>query len=179
MIRTRVIRRRPRATKRMPHYETGSVRGFYHIQLLDVQTGEIVGESRGENLITDAGKQYYQVRATGGLSSSLVISHLGLSTKTNAVAAADTTIAGEVGGRKSMADTTNTASNRKLFSTPGTLQMVVSWAGSDIGATPSNIASIAAFNSSNAGTLASAATYSSSQWTSDQNVNVTYEWRFA
>lgn len=179
MIRTRAVRNRRPKTKRVL-LEKGAVRGFYHVQLVNPQTGEIIGDAAGENVITDAGRQYYQVRASGGLSGSFAITFLGLATKTTNVAAADVTIAGEVGGRKSLNDTTNVASNRRLWSTPATLQMVASWAGSDIAGT-SNIASIFCANSSGvgAGSMASAATYTASAWTSDQNVNVTYEWRFA
>lgn len=158
--------------------EKHAVRGFYHVQLVNPQTGEILGDAAGENVITDSGRKLFQVYTSGGLAGLLVISHLGLATKTTNVASADNTIAGEVGGRKSLNDTTNVASNRKLWVTPATLQMVASWAGSDIAGT-SNIASIFCANSSNAGTVASAATYTASAWTSDQNVNVTYEWRFA
>ena len=168
--------------RRSPSHETMKVRGFFHIQLVNAKTGKIDGETSGYNVVTANGFEKFIVGSIGDLTAvttNLTINALALATKSDAISSSDNTIAGETGGRKTLADTTNTASNRKLFSSPGTLQCVASWSGTDLSAGPRTIGSIAAFNSSSGGSMACAATYTTSQWTSDQNVNATYELRFS
>lgn len=151
-------------------YETVSLKGFTRVQIVDKKTGQIMGDSNYvQNVVTDGGKQFFIVGCIGNVGNSSIVTHLALATKTNAVAAADTTIAGETAGRKSAT---------KSFVSAGTLRCTASWAGTDLGGT-ATIGSIAMFGTSSSGTLCAAATYTTSQWTSDQNVNATYDLRFS
>jgi len=155
------------------------IRGFMRVQLTDARNGEILGDSGyRKNQVTNHGKDVYIVRSIGGIAANKTVSHLAIATQTTAPAAADTSVQGEFGGRKLLNDTTDTGSNRKLLASVGTLQMIASWAGADLGTdSPKTIGAIAAFNTSSGGSMLCAATYPTSQWTSDQNVNATYELR--
>jgi len=165
----------------MGPYEGLRVRGFVHLQVVNKKTGDIVGETHTHNVVTNYGKDEYIINRMAGLSGSVVaVDHLVLSEKTDAILSNHETIASEIGGRKLLADTTNAASNRKQLITPGTLRFVCSWDGTDLGTdSPVTIGNIAAFNTNAAGSLMSGASYVSSQWTSDQNVNATYELQFS
>src|SRR5207253_7693579 len=144
-------------------------------QIVNTKTGEIVGDSGYvQNVITAAGKQDYIVGALGALAGSKPLLRLALSTQTLDPVSSDTsfTANSEFGGRKAL-----TAS----FSSPGTLVMTASWAGADLGAqAPKTIRCIGVFNTTNTdATFAGAATYATSQWSSDQAVNATYSWQFS
>ena len=186
MKRTATRRKAPRprrAKARGPSYSFCTVKGFCRVQLVDAKTKQIVGDSGWKrNLVVDYGKQNYLVATAGNIAvnaTARTIRALALASKTDQVSAGDTTIAGEVGGRKVVADTTDAASNRRMYASPGTIRMICSWASNDIGAA-ATIGSIAAFYTETAGlgSMMCAASFQSSQWNTDQQVNATYEVRF-
>lgn len=151
------------------------IRGFARLQVWEKDKKgrhKLLGDSGwAKNTITNDGKNNYIVNKIASLSGSKTPTHLTLATQTTAVAAADETLTGEIEGgteRKSL--------NATLQSV-GTLRMTASWAGSDNSVTYT-IGSIAVYNTSAGGTMGSGATYTTSQWATNQDVSATYEWRF-
>jgi hypothetical protein len=81
---------------------------------------------------------------------------------------AQTSASGEFEARKSTSNS---------FVANGTLRMTAQFATNE--ATQSTLGGIAAYNTSSGGTAASVATFATSNKTTDQTLNVTYEWRFS
>lgn len=141
--------------------EAVKIRGFARLQVWERDRKgrhKLIGDSGWtKNTITNDGKDNYIVNKIASLSGSKTPTHLTLATQTTAVAAADTSLTGEIEGgteRKSL--------NATLQSV-GTLRMTASWAGSDNSVTYT-IGSIAVYNTSSGGTMGSGATYTTSQW---------------
>lgn len=143
------------------------VRGFVRTMLIDHKTGK-VEIHEVENAITADGFQNYLVGAVGGVAGSKQITHIVVATQTAAPSSSQTSASGEFGGRKA---TTNS------FVANGTLRMTAQYATNE--ATQSTLGGIAAYNTSSGGTAASVATFATSNKTTDQTLNITYEWRFS
>lgn len=144
------------------------VRGFVRAALVDVKTGQITMGDWTENAITAEGFQNYIVGSVGAVAGSKQISHMQLGTQTTAPSSSQQSASGEFEARKA---TTNT------FVANGTLRMTGSWATNE--ATQSNVGAVALYNTSSAGTAASVATFATSAKTTNQTLNITYEYRFA
>lgn len=144
-----------------------SIRGFVRTMLIDHKTGKV--EIREvENAITAGGFQNYLVGTVGGIAGSKQITHLQLATQTTAPSSSQTSASGEFEVRKT---TTNS------FVANGTLRMTAQFATNE--ATQSTLGGVAAYNTSSGGTAASVATFATSNKTTDQTLNITYEWRFS
>lgn len=155
-----------------PPSETIKVRGFFHVQIADPETGEIVGDSLWrENQVTNLGINQYLVSALGSIAGSKYVSHVGLGTGAGP-AAGDTSLGSEVGTRQAVTAATSSTSKTARF----TATFAAGWHSS---AAAFNISSIGLFNSSSTGTLFSGNTYASSSCASNQAVNVTYDITFA
>lgn len=153
--------------KTPPGTEAIRIRGFVRTMLIDHKTGRV--EIREvENAITANGFQHYLVGATGGVAGSKQITHLQLATQTTAPSSSQTSASGEFEARK-------TTSNS--FVANGTLRMTCQFATNE--ATQSTLGGVAAYNTSSGGTAASVATFATSNKTTDQTLNITYEWRFS
>jgi hypothetical protein len=63
------------------------------------------------------------------------------------------------------------------FVANGTLRATASWNTNE--ATQSAVAAVCLYNTSSTGTAGSIATFTASTKTTDQTLNVTYEWRFS
>lgn len=158
-----------KATKRgRAGAEKLQVRGFLRIQLVNVRTGKVDVDKIVENAITANGFQHYIAGAAGGVAGSKQVSHMQVATQTTAPSSSQTSASGEFESRKS---TTNT------FTGNGTLQMTAQFATNE--ATQSVLGAVALYNTSSGGTAASVATFTTSQKTTDQTLNVTYQWRFS
>lgn len=144
------------------------VRGFYRVNIVDPETGEVQGDSLwNENQVTNLGFNQYLVSALGSIAGSKYVSHVGLGTG-GAPAASDTSLAGEVGTRQSVTSATSSSSKTVRF----TSTFAAGWHTS---ASAHNISNIGLFNSSSGGTLFAGNTYASSSCASNQAVNVTYD----
>lgn len=145
-----------------------TVRGFYRLMLHNVRSGRKVYTPWRENVITANGFQNYIVGSVGALAGSKQITHLQLATQTTAPSSSQDTASGEFEARKA---TTNS------FVANGTLRATASWNTNE--ATQSTLGAVAMYNTSSGGTAGSVATFSTSNKTTDQTLNVTYEWRFS
>ena len=150
-----------------------AVKGFFHIQI--EEDGQIVGDSGWvENRCTNTGIEHYLVDLILEQAGSLTVSAIALGSG-GVPAEADTTIAGEHEVRKEV-----TANTSKIASK--TAQWVATFGSTDSfvtdTATLNNIA-LCAYTSETSGSIFAGQTYSSSQVQTNQNVNVTYQIRFA
>lgn len=157
------VRKRARGGREEVH-----VRGFYRLMLRDTKTGRKVYTPFRKNVVTADGFQNYIVGPIGALAGSKTISHMQVATQTTAPSSSQTTASGEFEARKA---TTNT------FVANGTLRATASWNTNE--ATQSNLGGVALYNTSSGGTAGSIATFSTSAKTTDQTLNITYEWRFS
>lgn len=148
-------------------FEGFRIRGFVRTELRNVRTGA-VERNEVENAITAEGFQNYLVGCVGGIAGSKVVSHIQLATQTTAPSSSQTSASGEFEARKSVT---------KTFVANGTLRMTASFATNE--ATQSTLGAIAAYNTSSGGSAASVATFSTSNKTTDQQLLITYEYRFS
>ena len=145
------------------------VKGFMRVQIVDKDSGKIVGDSGWKkNTVVNLGFQDYIVGAVGNLGGSKQVSYMAIGTGA-APASTDTSLAGETGVRVT---TSNSAISSK------TLQTTAQFAGSSMGGT-CTIQNVALANVSSGGTILCGTTYATSQWASNQNVNATYQLRFS
>jgi len=136
--------------------------------LHDHKSGKKIYTPWRKNVITAEGFQNYIVGPIGAIAGSKTISHMQVATQTTAPTSSQNTASGEFEARKA---TTNT------FVANGTLRATASWNTNE--ATQSNLGAVALYNTSSGGTAGSIATFSTSAKTTDQTLNITYEWRFS
>jgi len=148
-----------------------AVKGFFRIQI--EEEGRIVGDSGwNENRVTNTGVEHYLIDLMLNQAGSLRVSHLALGSG-SAPAEADTSLAGEHEKRK-VASTSKIASHTaQFYATFGSSDNFVTAT-----ATLNNIA-LVAYSSKGSGSIMAGQTYTSSQVQTNQNVNVSYQIRFA
>lgn len=157
------------------------VKGFYRLRITedDKKTGKvkIVGDSGWfQNAVVNDGFDQYLVRLIGAMASSKQISHVALGTGA-APGATDTTLSGEIthASNSRVAVTASSVSSK-------TQRFTATFSSANSFVTASvNISNIGLFQQSNTNTATIFAgnTYTSSALATNQNVNVTYEIRFA
>lgn len=145
-----------------------SVRGFYRLMLHNVRTGRKVYTPWRQNVITADGFQSYIVQSIGSGLTGKTVSHMQLASQTAAPSSSQTSASGEFEARKAVTNS---------FVANGTLRATASWNTNE--ATQSAVAAVALYNTSSSGTAGSIATFTASTKTTDQTLNVTYEWRFS
>lgn len=144
------------------------IRGFYRVMLHDVRNGKKVYTPWRQNVITADGFQNYIVGTIAALGGSKTISHMQVATQTTAPTSSQNTASGEFEARKAVTNS---------FVANGTLRATASWNTNE--ATQSTLGGVALYNTSSGGTAGSIATFSTSNKTTDQTLNITYEWRFS
>lgn len=150
------------------------VKGFFRIQL-ENPDGSIAGDSGWQrNLVTNDGFKLYLADNIGKSSGSKQIAYVALGSGA-APGATDTVLAGEI-----MASTQRKAVTYANVSSK-TARFTATFASSDSFITAaSNISNIGLFaTTTTSDTLFAGNTYTSSSLNTNQNVNVTYEIRFA
>lgn len=158
----------PTQRRRRSPVKTGvKVEGFYRLMLHDLKTGQQIITPWRKNVITADGFQSYIVGSIGNISGKQ-ISQMQLATQTTAPTSAQTSASGEFEARKAVTNS---------FVANGTLRATASWNTNE--ATQSTLGAVALYNTSAAGTAASIATFATSNKTTDQTLNITYEWRFS
>lgn len=148
--------------------EEVKVRGFYRLMLHDHKRGRKIYTPWRKNVITADGFQNYIVGPIGAIAGSKTITHMQLATQTTAPVSTQTSASGEFEARKAVTNS---------FVANGTLRATASWNTNE--GTQSNLGAVALYNTSAAGTAGSIATFATSAKTTDQTLNVTYEWRFS
>lgn len=164
-------KRTVRSEKAPAGFEGVRIRGFYRLALRNAKTGKIEHLTPWmKNVVTANGLQHYIVGAIGGIAGSKQITHIQLATQTTAPTSSQNTASGEFEARKSTANS---------FVANGTLRMTASFNTNE--GTQSTLGAVALYNTSEVGvgTAASIATFSTSNKTTDQTLNISYEWRFS
>jgi len=154
------------------------IQGFFRLQIEDGPSGAIVGDSGWvKNMITDTGFRNYIVHLMGNSASSARVSHAALGEGT-APASTATSLESEVTG--------SAGAGRKAvtFSEVGskTAQWVCTFASSDSFVTQTEtIKNVGLFSTSTVGggSIFAGNTYNTSTVATNQNVNLTYQVRFA
>ena len=157
-------------SKKADQSSISKVRGFARLQLWE--KGQVVGDSGWvKNTFTADGKNNYIAGVIGAVSGSHRPSHLVVATQSTAVDSTQTTLVGE--------HTIRVALTPSTIAT-GTLQMTGSY-GSAQNDAAKTIGTIGVhFTSTNgAGSLGSGQTFTTSQWATNQDVSMTYQWRFS
>ena len=144
------------------------IKGFVRGCLVNKKTGEVQMGKWYENAVTADGFQNYICGPIGAIAGSKTITHLQVATQTTAPSSSQNSASGEFEARKTTSNT---------FSANGTLQCTASFATNE--ATQSTLGGVALYNTSSGGTCASVATFATSNKTTDQTLNVTYQWRFS
>jgi hypothetical protein len=157
----------------MAHKSVVKIRGFARLQMGERDAHgnvKIVGDSGWiKNTICADGFQNYLVGSVGAIAGSKQVSHMVLATQSTAVNSASTALVGETRIRKAVTPS---------FIAAGTLQLAGSWSSTDNTAAIT-IGSIALYNHLTTGTMASGATFTTSQWASNQDLSATYQWRLS
>lgn len=146
------------------------VQGFFRVNIVDPD-GTIKGDSGWkENKVVDLGFQYYLVELMLASAGSLRVTHVALGNGTVPGDAA-TSLDGEHQKRQTV---TKSVVNSK------TAQFVATFdSGLSFVTDTATLANIGLFATSSGGSMFAGNTYSSSQVATNQNVNVTYQIRFA
>jgi hypothetical protein len=155
--------------KASPPAEALHVRGFVRLQLVN-RDGSIAVDKTVENAITANGFQAYIAGSFGAVAGSKQVNCMQVATQTVAPSSAQTSASGEFEARK-------TTSNS--FIANGTMQATAQYATNE--ATQSVLGAVALYNTTSVGvgTAACVATFATSQKTTDQTLNITYQVRFA
>jgi hypothetical protein len=144
------------------------VKGFLRLGLVNVRNGEEHITPWIPNAITENGFDNYIVGAIGAIAGSKQVSHLQVATQTDAPVSTQTSASGEFEAREAV-------SNSLVGN--GTLQATCSFNTDEANA--SELGAVALYNTSSGGTAGSIATFATSQKTTDQVLNITYQWRFS
>lgn len=150
------------------------IRGFLRVHILE--NGKVVGDSGWKpNQVVNLGFQHYLCDLLGQGGTSKQISRMMLGTGT-APGATDTTLNGEL---NTATYTRTTVTYAAVSSKTARFTATFASANSHITAavTLQNIGIIN--NTTSAGTLMAGNTYATSQWNTNQDVQTTYEIRFA
>jgi hypothetical protein len=149
-------------------------KGFFRLQI--TQDGEVVGDSGWkENLVTDNGVSHYLVDLLGVGANSKQINRMMLGTGT-APAAGSNTLHGEL---TNPTYTRTTVTYANVGSKTARFTATFASVNSHIAA-PVTLNNIGIINNTlSAGTMMAGNTYTTSQWNTNQDINATYEIRFA
>jgi hypothetical protein len=164
-----------RRKKKSPFADGIKLKGFCHLQIL--QNGEVVGDSGWkQNLITDNGYLHYLCGLLGNSNVSKQVSRACLGSGSTP-AAADTALAGEYPTAGPYSRTTltyapiNTKTARFTF-TFGSAQGHI--------AASTTLGNVGLINSTaSAGSIMCGVGFATSQWNTNQDIQATYEIRFA
>lgn len=152
------------------------VRGFFRINITEDRDGKevLVGDSGWrENTVVNLGFQDYLCKTLAGSAGSKTISHVALGTGT-APGATDTSLNGEI-----MSSTQRLTGSPSILSSK-TLQFTAGFQSANSFVTAAvTLQNIGLFNTSTGGTLFAGNTYTTSALATNQNVNATYQIRFA
>lgn len=155
-------------------FETIKVKGMFRVNILE--NGRIVGDSGWQqNTVVNNGFSNYLVDLLGNSSSSKQISRMMLGTGTGP-AAGDNTLDGEL-NTATYTRTTVTFANSASKTARFTATFASSSSHITAAVTLKNIGIIN--NSTSGGTMMAASTYATSQWNTNQDINATYDIRFA
>lgn len=146
-----------------------TIRGFARMQFVNDKTGKVEYDTGWKrNVVTHSGFDDGIVGAIGGITASSQVTHIQMGTQTDAAASTQDTLSGEFGTR--VATTPTLVGN-------GTLQATANFATNEN--TQSTIGAVGLYGSSSGSSCLNAILVSTSNKTTDQQANVTIQWRFS
>jgi hypothetical protein len=150
------------------------VQGFFRVNVVDPD-GTLKGDSGWqENKVVNEGFNHYLVELMLAQANSLRVSHIALGTSATAVADTDTALAGELEKRQAVTASSIASKTAQFVATFASTLSFVTDATRQL-----NNIGLFAYSSKGSGSMFAGNTFSSSQIASNQNVNVTYQIRFA
>ena len=148
------------------------VKGCFRVQI--TEDGKVVGDSGWkDNMTVNLGFNQYLVLGLMGNASSKKVTHMAIGTGT-APGAAATTLPGDLTGTGNIVRVAVTTSSVASHTAQFTAQFA-----STLNTTTQTIQNLGLFNTSSGGTIFAGNTFATSQWNSNQDVNATYQIRFA
>lgn len=152
------------------------IRGFFRAQIVDKKTGKIVGDSKWRrNTITRIGLNNMAAACAISHSDRLPVSLAVIAS--SSAGAINSTVVSLVGTILSMQSIS--VDGQRSIINYGTGQVTCSFAGADHTNTHT-IGAIGLHGTNNASqSLLAGATFASSQWNSNQNINASYQLRFS
>ena len=153
----------------MKNYNEVALKGFFHVQIADKKSGRIVGDSGwNKNTLTNNGLNAIAAIAIGA-TGSYAVGFAAIGKGTDTINATQTDL--------------TSAENKYLSVSPSsvatrTARCTCSFDGSDNSATLT-LGEIGLFKTDSAGSLVAGNTFTTSQMTTDQTLNATYELRFS
>jgi len=146
------------------------VKGFFRTQLMDKKTGKIVSDSGwNENTMTNLGLNNACAGMSIGATGSYAAGFMAIGKGTDAINATMTDLKSKENSYLALSPSTVAT---------GTARATCSFDGSDNSATLT-IGEIGLFKTDSAGSMIAANTFTTSQMTTDQTLNATYELRFS
>lgn len=146
------------------------VRGFLRGQLVDSKTGKVMGDSGWvQNKLTNDGLTNLAL-LVGSQANSYVVGYAQLGTQTASVNATQTDVIGGVNSFRSVA-----------LSTSGTctLTATASFSSTALNSVSCVVGAAGLFKTNTAGSLFAMQTFTTSNWATNQDFNLTYQVRFA
>lgn len=147
------------------------IRGFARVQIIDKKTGKVVGDSGwGKNTVTNYGLNNCFAGAAIGQAASAQIVGAQLATQTLAMNATHISLIGTENAYKTVSPSTVAT---------GTARVTCSFDGSDNSATIT-VGAVGVHSNTNVATnLIAGKTFTTSQFATNQQINLTYEWQLA
>lgn len=146
------------------------VKGFFRAQILDKDTGKIVGDSGWrKNTVTTLGLNNACAGASIGAAGSYAVGYMAIGKGTTDIVASCTALTSRENSLVTVSPSTVAT---------GTARCTASFDGSANSATLT-IGEIGLFKTSTAGSMIAANTFTTSQMATNQTLNATYELRFA
>jgi len=140
------------------------VRGIAKLLLEDAKTGEVVGYKEIENVVTQSGYREFIIKSISDDLTGTTITHGAIGTQTAEVNSTQNSLTGEFETRKDVTGTDASVS---------TLRNTWSYATNE--GTQSTLGAIGLFNSSSGGSMFAAATFTTSDKTTNQTLAITYD----
>jgi hypothetical protein len=148
------------------------VKGCFRVQL--TENGKVVGDSGWkDNMTVNLGFNQYLVLGLMGNGSSKKVTHMAIGSGA-APASNATTLPNDLTGTGDIVRVAVTTSSIASHTAQFTAQFA-----STLNTTTQTISNLGLFNTSAGGTIFAGQTFDSSQWNSNQDVNCTYQIRFA
>lgn len=156
---------------------TGStlkVRGFIHAQIVDPKTGKIHGDTGWvENSLTNAGLTVLADLIAGG-ANSYIVGSIAAGEQSTAINMTQTDLVsrisdGAASGFTTLSTGTSGTATATFNATLGSGMLTASHA----------VAALGLYKTNSAGSLVALQTFSSSQWNTNQDFNITYQLKFA
>lgn len=145
------------------------IKGFLRVQLLDKKTGKIIGDSGYvQNKATNEGLTNF-ARFIAAQAGSYVVGYAAIGTQTAAVNVTQT----DVIGRENAFKAVNVSTSGTCTAT-----FTCSYDGSNNSAAI-NVGAAGLFKTDSAGSMVACQTFTTSNFSTNQNMNLTYQLRFA